>query len=447
MNLPFLTATAGRTTNRTTLASEVSDRLDRTQRLSRIWITVFIVLIALGASIVQVGGAVVGQGQLSVETRVKQITHPSGGVVQAIFVRDGQQVRKGQLLLQLDSAVSGTNATLAGETVEHLMAQRARLMVEASGGFVLEFPPELLESPSASAQAAIASERQLFAIRQSERQSLRSQNQQRVQQQAEQIRGYEAQINALMKQKALVEPERKGVQELWDKGLVTINRVNQLERTAVDFEGSIGSLRAQIAQTRAHMAETRQQMISMEQSARSEAGAQLEQINLSLNDQRSKSVSAADQFKRSEIRAPYSGTIDKLVVTTVGGVVDPSKVLMEIIPANETLLVEGTISPADIDRVRVGQSARVRLTSFSAPTTPEIAGKVEFVSADKAINPTNGASYYRVHVRMMNNEIASHKIELKPGMPAELFISVGDRSLISYIFKPLRDQFERAFRD
>lgn len=427
--------------------AEVSERISRTQRFSRIWIGVFVLILLLASTVVQVGGAVVGQGQLGVETRVKQITHPSGGVIKAILVHDGQKVEAGQLLLQLDNSVSGTNAMLTDETVEHLMAQHARLSVEAAGGATLEFPPALLANPSASAQAAVASERQLFLIRQGERSSMRSQLQQRIQQQSEQIRGYEAQISALLKQKALIEPERTGVKELWDKGLVTINRLNQLERTAVDFDGTIGSLRAQIAQTRAQIAETRQQMISSDQSARSEAGAQLEQVNIALNDQRVKSASATDQFKRSEIRAPYAGTIDKLIVTTVGGVIEPSKVLMEIIPTNEALLVEGTINPADIDRVRVGQTARVRLTAFSAPTTPEISGKVEFVSADKATNPTTGASFYRVHVRMDKSEIAGQKIELKPGMPTELFISTGNRSLISYIFKPLRDQFERAFRD
>lgn len=426
---------------------EMSERLARTKRLSLMWIAAFLVILLLGATVVQVGGAVVGQGQLGVETRVKQITHPSGGVVKAILVRDGQKVEKGQLLLQLENAVSGTNATLTGETVEHLLAQHARLSVEAAGGNTLKFPPELLANANPSAQAAIASEQQLFQIRQVERASTRSQLQQRVQQQAEQIRSYEAQILALQKQKTLIEPERKGVKDLWDKGLVTINRLNQLERTAVDFDGTIASLRAQIAQTRAHIAETRQQMIAAEQTARSEAGAQLEQVNLALNDQQVKSASATDQFKRSEIRAPYAGTIDKLVVTTVGGVIDPSKTLMEIIPTSDALLVEGTISPADIDRVHVGQNARVRLTAFSAPTTPEIPGKVEFVSADKATNPTTGASFYRVHIRMDKAEIAKQQVELKPGMPTELFISTGDRSLISYIFKPLRDQFERAFRD
>lgn len=422
-------------------------RLGRTRKLAFYGLGLFAVVMILLAAVIQVGGAVVGTGQLGVESRVKQINHPSGGTINAIFVRDGQKVAKGQLLVRLDSSVSGLNADLSGQTVEQLLAQRARLTAEREGSNVLRFPPELTGDKSPSAGFAMASEQRLFALRQTERSNLRSQLSQRVQQLNEQISSYNAQIGALQAQKALIEPERQGVKELWEKGLVTINRLNQLERTAVDMDGSIASLQANIAQIRARISETREQLISVDQTARSEAGTQLSQVLTALNEQQVKSASASDQFTRSEIRAPYAGTVDKLAFATVGGVIEPAQTIMEIVPENESLLVEAAISPADIDRVQNGQESRVRLSAFNMTTTPEIPGTVVFVSPERASDPKSGVSFYRVHVRMDPAVVAREKLDLKPGMPAETFISTGERSLLSYVLKPLRDQFARAFRD
>lgn len=421
-------------------------RIVRTLRLAWIGLGLMLVVLLLAAAVVQVGGAVIGQGQLGVESRVKQIAHPTGGVVRAIYVRDGQKVARGQLLMRLDSNVSGLSADLSGQTVEQLLAQRARLMAERESVGTISFPAELMRQGSITAGQAMASEVRLFRLRQGERGSLRGQLAQRVRQLEEQIGSYQAQITALRQQKALIAPERQGVRELWDKGLVTINRLNQLERTAVDLDGSIASLDASIAQTRARISETREQMISIDQNARSEAGGELAQVNAALNEQQVRSATAADQFARSEIRARHAGTVDKLVAT-VGGVIEPGRTIMEIVPENERLLVEAAISPADIDRIRSGQQARVRLSAFSMPSTPEIGGTLVFVSPERAVNQTTGASYYRVHVRMEEAQIRREGLLLKPGMPAEVFIGTGERSLLSYVLKPLRDQFARAFRD
>jgi len=425
----------------------VEERLVRTRRLAFMGLGAFLLVLVLAASVIQVGGAVVGQGQLGVESRVKQIAHPAGGVIKAIFVHDGQKVAKGQLLIQLEDNVTGLNASLSVQTVDQLLAQRARLMAERENAPAIAFPPELTRNASSSAAAAMASEQRLFNLRRSERTSLRGQLAQRVVQLEQQIDSYRAQIGALQQQKVLIEPEREGVRDLWKKGLVTINRLNQLERAAVDMDGSIASLQANIAQTRARITETRQQIISIDQNARSEAGTELAQVMTTLNEQQVKSASASDQFSRTEIRAPYSGTVDKLAFATVGGVIQPAQKIMEIVPENERLLVEAAMNPADINRLRYGQKARVRLSAFSAPTTPEIPGTVVFVSPERTSDPNTGASFYRVHVLMDQAVIAHERLDLKPGMPAEVFVSAGERSLLSYVLKPLRDQFARAFRD
>jgi HlyD family secretion protein len=425
---------------------ELEQSLGRFSRRAYLALAVLLFGFGLAAALVPIGGAVIGEGRLGVESQVKRISHPTGGVIAEIHVRDGDPVRTGQVLMRLDTTVTGVSADLSGQTVDQLLAQRARLVAESEGRGSPSFPRDLARG-DASARAAMASERRLFALRAQARSGMRAQLYERIRQLNDQIGGYQAQIAALEQQKALIAPERQGVRELWEQDLVTINRLNQLERTAVDLDGSIASLQASIAQTRGRIAETQEQIISLDQQARSDAGAELAQVNSALNDQRVRSVSAGDQFDRSAIRAPYDGVVDKLAFTTVGGVVPAAETIMEIVPDNDRLIVEAAISPADIDRVQVGQEARVRLSAFSAQSTPELPGRVTFVSAERATAPDTNVSYYRVRIQLDEAAVVREGLELKAGMPAEAFISTGSRSMLSYITKPLRDQFARAFSD
>ncbi|OYW45767.1 MAG: secretion protein HlyD [Sphingomonadales bacterium 32-68-7] len=427
--------------------SEQQQSLARSRKRAYAALAVLFFGLFLAAALIPIGGAVIGQGQLGVESRIKQISHPTGGVISGIYVRDGDRIRAGQLLMRLDTTVSGVSADLSAQTVDQLTAQRGRLTAEREGRGSIAFPPELLARDDPSAQAAMASERRLFTLRAQERAGLRSQLNERIHQLNEQIAGYRSQIGALQRQKVLIEPERQGIRELWEKDLVTIGRVNQLERTAADLDGSIGALEASIAQTRARISETQEQIISINERARAEAGSELAQVTAALNEQRVREASAGDTFDRSAIRAPYDGVVDKLAFATVGGVVPAAQTIMEIVPTQDALVVEAAISPADIDRVRIGQDTRVRLSAFSTQSTPEIPGKVIFVSAERAVNRDTGESFYRVRVRMDEGAVARERLALKAGMPAEVFISTGSRSMLSYVTKPLRDQFARAFTD
>ena len=166
------------------------------------------------------------------------------------------------------------------------------------------------------------------------------------------------------------------MKDLWDKQLVTINRLNQLERTAVDLDGNVGSLQAQIAQARARITEAQQQSIQLGQTRRVQAGTDLAQVNTALNQQQLRSVAASDQQDRSEIRAPYTGVIEKIAFAAIGDVVRPAEPIMEIVPDRDVMVVEAMVSPTDIDQVMKGQSARVLFSAFNRATTPEILGRV-----------------------------------------------------------------------
>ena len=399
------------------------------------------------AALVPIGGAVIGGGQVGVETRVKRIAHPTGGVIAAIAVINGQHVRQGELLMRLDDRVTGADATYSNLTVEQLLAQKARLEAERLGLGQVVFPPELTASTNPSARKAMADEQHLFAMRQTEEGQLRAQLSARVAQYNQQITGLQAQIDALRQQRHLIEPERQGVRDLWDKQLVTINRLNQLERTAVDIDGQVAQLQAQIAQTRARITEAQEQSIQTVQTRRVQAGTDLAQVNTALNQQQLRKVSASDQKDRSEIRAPYSGTIEKIAFAAIGDVVRPAEPIMEIVPDHDVMIVEASISPTDIDQVRVGQAARVRFSAFNRAATPEIPGRVIYVATDRTDNQETRQAYYTVRIAVDQAAVQREGLALRSGMPAETYIETGNRSLLSYVTKPLRDQFMRAFRD
>lgn len=404
-------------------------------------------LVFVLAMFVPIGGAVLGNGSVGVESRVKRIAHPFGGVIAEIAVSNGERVSKGQLLMRLDDKVTGADATYSSLTVEQLLAQKARLEAERLGSGAIVFPPELTTSNLPSARQAMADERRLFDMRRVEEGQIRSQLGARIVQLNAEITSLNAQIDSMQRQKALIEPERQGVKELWDKDLVTINRLNQMERTAAEMDGRMASLHAQIAQTRSQISETQERSIQLSQTRRVEAGNELGRVLTALNEQRVRSVSAGDQQNRSEIRAPYSGIVEKIAFSAVGEVVRPAEPIMEIVPDSDEMIVEVAISPSDVDQVRKGQVARVRFSAFNLASTPEIDGKVAYVATDRSDNPDNQQSFYTVRITIDQAAVRKEGLKLRSGMPAEVHIHTGNRSMLSYITKPLRDQFARAFRD
>jgi HlyD family secretion protein len=331
--------------------------------------------------------------------------------------------------------------------VEQLLAEQARLEAERLGAPSIRFPPQLVAADTPGARRAMQDAQRLFAIRRSEEAQMRAQIAAQIEQLNDEIAGYNAQIGSLRQQMALIEPERRSVQELWDQQLVTISRLNELERTAADLEGNIAALEARIASTRARISEAQEQAIQMRESRRAEAGQALTEANIALNQQQVRSVAAGDQQYRSEIRAPYSGTVEKLAFAAVGEVVRPAEPIMEIVPDGDRMVVEAMVAPEDIDQVRIGQDALVRFTSFNQAATPEIEGEVTYVATDRTENPEGNQTFFMVRIEVDQEELGREQLTLRSGMPAEVHIRTGYRSLLSYVFKPLRDQFARAFRD
>ncbi|GGE03317.1 HlyD family type I secretion periplasmic adaptor subunit [Tsuneonella deserti] len=388
----------------------------------------------------------IAPGRVGVEDQVKRVAHPTGGVIAEILVQNGQHVSKGQLLMRLEDTVSGAADIYSSMTVEQLLAQRARLEAERLGANRISFPRELTTAANGTAREAMANEAKLFALRRSEERQLQAQLRARITQSNQQIRSYRAQIASLVRQQELIRPELAGVRDLWAKELVTINRLNELERTQASLEGNISSLEADIARVGAQITESNERLIQLGESRRAEAATALAQLNTQLNDQRVRNVSAGDQQANREIRAPYSGTIEKVAFAAVGDVVRPAEPIMEIVPDAGAMVVEAMVRPEDVDRLQTGQAARTRFTSFSRAATPEFAGRVTYVASDRTVDPEANVAFFMARVSIDAEAVRREGLDLRSGMPAEVYIETGSRPLVSYLGKPLRDQLARAFR-
>ena len=424
-----------------------AERLRRRTRRAYVLIAALVLGFFGLSAMLQVGGAVVGSGDVAVESNVKTLIHPTGGILKALMVRDGDHVAKGQLLMRLDQGVSSVGAESAALGLEQLLARRARLESERDGARSILFPPELTAKSDARASEAMTRERQLFALRRRERDGSVALLKQRVQQYQEQIASYQAQISAIESQMTLIEPELAGLRKLHDRQLVTINRLNEMERTAVQMKGSKAALESNIAEARAHISEANEQILNVDKQIRSDAGNQLAEVVGQLNDQQVRVATTTDTVDRSEIRAPQSGVVDKVAYATIGSAVPPGQPLLQIVPDRDAMIVEARIRPQDVDQVRVGQAARVTFSGFNRQTTPDIPGKLTFVSPDLTSDQRTGQSFYRIKVRLDADALArAPQIALKAGMPAETFVETGNRSILSFLIKPLLDQLRYSMR-
>lgn len=421
--------------------------LDRSLHQALALVAALVVTIALMASVIKVTGAVIGNGKLSVESSVKRVAHPCGGVVAELFVREGDRVRKGQPIMRFDNRVSGDSATTLGQSLEQLLAAEARLTAERDGRSAIFYPATLSIPATASARLAVTEADRLFAARRSLRSTEQEAIRERIVQAQQDVAATSAQLVGAENQRTFLTPELEALRGLYARQLVTVARVNQLERTAAELNGSIASLRARIAEKRARIAELRQSAVEAERNGRVQAGQELAGIVAQLGDQRVRSIAASDASERSMLRAPYDGVVDNLAYQTVGGVVPPAQTIMEIVPDSEPLIVDVAVSPTDIDQLHDGQPATIRLPAFSAQTTPELKAAVFYIGADRKSDERSGASFFEVRLRVSDAEVRKlGALKLKVGMPVEAYMQTRRRSLLSYLVKPLVDQFNRAFR-
>jgi HlyD family secretion protein len=294
----------------------------------------------------------------------------------------------------------------------------------------------------------IASETKLFEVRTYGRAGQKAQLRERVRQLNEEIAGLAAQERAKDQEIALVEKELTGVRDLYDKHLVQISRLTTLERDAARLNGERAQYIASRAQAKGKITETELQIIQVDKDMVSEVSKDLRETNDKIGEFVERKVTAEDQLRRVDIRAPQDGMVLQSTVHTVGGVITAGDAIMMIVPQADDLQVEAKVNPQDIDKLQIGQKTLLRLSAFNQRTTPELNGVVTRVSPDVTTEQRTGQSYYTIRVSMPPQEVARlGDVKLIPGMPVEAFVQTGDRTLLSYLIKPLSDQLMRAFRE
>lgn len=429
------------------IEEESAPKLANTIRKAMIFSAILVFGIGGLATFIPITGAIIASGSISVESAVKRIGHPFGGTVADILVEDGQRVEQDEPLIRLDTTVSSASSELTGLSVDQLLALEARLIAERDEAGSISFPEELLKRAEDPNVAAImASERRNFSVRRQARSAQQAQLSRRAQQAAADISGFESQIQAFERQSELIDEELAQTRELYGDRLTTLDRLNALERSASGLDAQRDTAAASINQANARIAESRAQAASIAADGRSVAAAELVQVQAQLAELRRRQVAADDAFDRTVIRAPAAGIVDKLSYKTIGAVIPPGETILEIVPDSDDMIVQARVLPQDIDQVAMGSKATLLLSGLNRQTTPELEGKVSFVSADRALDE-NGNPYFRVNVEIPDDEIARLEgIELRVGMPVETYIQTGDRSLMSFITRPLMDQMRRSFR-
>jgi len=401
------------------------------------------------AATAQIAGALIAPGSIVVDSNVKKVQHPTGGVVGELRVRDGDRVRAGDVLIRLDETVTHANLAIVTKGLTELYARKARLEAERDGGETVAVPKEFAgHLDDADVAEALASERKLFDLRRMARIGQKAQLRQRITQLQEEISGLGAQQDAKATETSLIEQELKGVRELWKKNLIPVDKLTALEREEARLEGERGQLLAGAAQAKGKIAETELQILQVDQELSSDVAKELRETDSKIGEYVERKVTALDQLKRTDIRAPQDGVVFQSTANTVGGVITASDTIMLIVPQTDALMVEVKVDPKDIDQVKLGQQVVLRFTAFNQRTTPELNGTVARVAADTTNDQRTGQSYYLVRIAITTEEIDRlGAVKLTPGMPVEAFIQTGDRTLMSYLTKPLRDQLMRSFRE
>jgi HlyD family secretion protein len=401
------------------------------------------------AGTTKLSGALIAPGTIVVDSNVKKVQHPTGGVVGELRVREGDRVKGGDIVVRLDQTITRANLAIITKGLDELSARKARLASERDGSEVVNFPVYLQNREREPETAhIIAGERKLFDLRRTAREGQKAQLRQQFAQQLEEISGLTSQQRAKVREIALINRELEGVHELFKKSLVPINRVTQLEREATRLDGEEGQLASAVAQARGKMAEIELKIIQIDQDLSSEVAKEIREVDAKIGEFEERKIAAEDLLRRVDIRSPQDGTVFQLTVHTVGGVIAPGEPIMLIVPDADTLMVEAKVNPQDIEQVQLNQKTILRFTAFNLATTPEIEGQVSTISADVSSDQRTGQSFFTIRISIRPDELLRlRNSRLVPGMPVECFIQTGERTVVSYLLKPLRDQLMRTFRE
>jgi len=401
------------------------------------------------AMLAPLSSAAIAPGQVRVDSHRKTVQHMEGGIIRAILVHEGDLVQRGQLLVRIDDTQSAANLAAFRAQDDALQALAARLIAERDGLAEVRFPAAIAERcEDPNVRIICTGQEKIFSDR---RRSLAGQIdifKQRMDQLQSEIDGRRAQVASFEKQIALIEAQIKGVKPLVDMNLLPKPRLFALQQQQASLEGNRGEQIALIAKAEQGIGEAQLQADDAVNKQRTEVAGSLRDTQDKIADVEEKLRAARDVQHRTDVVAPHAGKIVNLRYFTPGAVVKPGDPILDIVPQNDTLIIDSQVRPLDIESVHPGLRAEIRLPAFRRRRMPIVNGTVTYVSADSLTNEHTGQSYYAAYVEIDPGELSRlDNVKLYPGMPAEVLINTGERTLLQYLLDPIRDSFARAFRE
>ncbi|MBL8837926.1 MAG: HlyD family type I secretion periplasmic adaptor subunit [Alphaproteobacteria bacterium] len=401
------------------------------------------------AALAPLSSAAIAPGQVKAEGDRRTVQHLEGGIVREFLVRDGDRVAAGQPMVRLDDTQAGASADLLTSQLDMLRASDARLTAEAAGAARVVFPPDLVARRHEPRVAEVlASQEAVFANRSAALANQVGVLSQRIEQSQAEIRSYQAQANSADRQLALTRDELNGVEQLLQRGYERRPRLLALQRQAAELQGNRDQQRELIVRAERAIAEAQAQIAALRSDRQREISTDQNDTQSRIAETQERLRAASDVRRRLDVVAPIDGVVANMRFFTVGAVVRPGEPILEIVPMNEALVVEAQVSPTDIENVSAGLRAEVRFLGLRRRVVPVLLGDVTYVAADVSVNERSGNAFYKATVRIPPDQIQLlDGTALQPGMPTEVYIIAGERTMLGYIFQPVRDSFRRAFRE
>jgi epimerase transport system membrane fusion protein len=417
-----------------------------------------IILVVFGgfgawATLAPLDSAALAPGVITVDNYRKTVQHLEGGIVSSIKVRDGESVAKGQALVTLDGTQQrGQLEILLGQYFI-IVAREARLLSERDGLGRVVYPPELIQrQDDPRMQEAMLLQNQIFMVRKLSRDGEVSVYRRQIDQLRAKAVGLREQKRSHDLLVDSYQGELQDFEDLLKEGFAEKQKVRDLQRNLSQSEGQRGMLISDMAATELQVSETQVKILQLNKEFQREVAKDLGEVQVALFELRERIQALQDTVERIVVRAPEAGMVLGLAVHTVGSVIQPGARIMDIVPQHEKLIIEAQVSPADIDRVKIGQLAEIRFSGFQANKMPRMEGKLVSVSADRLTDETrqDQSPYYLARVDVMPEglkELSRQNLKLVPGMPAEVMINTGSRTLFQYLTRPLSDSFARSFTE
>ena len=399
------------------------------------------------AAIAKIDRAVVAPASISLETNRKSVQHFEGGIVREILVKEGDHVSEGQVLLRLEQTQAQANSDLVKNQLYAFLALEARLLAERDEKSEISWPVEFdLEKQDTVVSGLIVDQVNQFNER---RASLLGQinileskaNQLRIE-----ISGIDIEKDSTEKQTKYINEELVGLRRLLTKHLVPANRVLTMERERTRLEGVIGKAIADKAKIEGAISEIGSQIAQLKQKQHEDVATSLLEVRQKIGDFRQKSIVATDVLRRVAITAPRAGTVQNLKVFTLGQVVRSGELLLEVVPEDERLIIYAQFSPTDIDVIHEGQRAEIRFPAFHSRTIPLMTGELESISSDRLVDEASKQPYYLGIISIDRAEIPEeYRSRLRSGMPAEVLVAAGERTVLDYLISPLKSSLAKTF--